>query len=282
MLQDNLSAVYNNSFEQCRPPKPTDIALIYQDNSVYAQTSGGTLSLPRMGELPQALCALPFRFGFSIGETAYFLADGVEIPASDLCNSSAYRELQPADAVFAAAVGQSLCSWYASGRFCGKCGAEMTDSTTERARVCPNCANTVYPKICPAVIVAVTDKNRLLLTKYNGRAFKRYALVAGFNEIGESIEDTVRREVMEEVGLKVKNLRFYRSQPWVFTNALLMGFFCELDGDNTITRQASELSEAAWFEREDIPDDHSAISLTGEMIELFRSGFAGKLNFLTD
>ena len=131
---------------------------------------------------------------------------------------------------------------------------------------------TVYPKISPAVIVAVTDGDRLLLTKYAGREFKRYALVAGFNEIGESIEDTVRREVMEEVGLKVKNLRFYKSQPWVFTDSLLMGFFCELDGDNKITLQEDELAEAEWFERQDLPDDHSGISLTGEMIEVFRRG----------
>lgn len=96
--------------------------------------------------------------------------------------------------------------------------------------VCPQCKNTVYPKICPAVIAAVHDGDRLLLTRYRGRPFKKYALIAGFNEIGESIEDTVHREVMEEAGLRVKNLRFYKSQPWVFTDTLLMGFVCELDG----------------------------------------------------
>ena len=102
----------------------------------------------------------------------------------------------------------------------------MEKSTVERAMVCPACGNTVYPKICPAVIAAVHDGDRLLLTRYRGRAFKKYALIAGFNEIGESIEDTVRREVLEEAGVHVKNLRFYKSQPWVFTDTLLMGFFC--------------------------------------------------------
>ena len=148
----------------------------------------------------------------------------------------------------------------------------MRDSDTERARICPACGLTLYPKISPAVIVAVTDGDRLLLTKYQGRAFKRYALVAGFNEIGESIEDTVRREVLEETGLRVKNLRFYKSQPWVFTDSLLMGFYCELDGSDRITIQESELSEAGWYARDEIPSDHSNISLTGEMIERFRSG----------
>ena len=154
----------------------------------------------------------------------------------------------------------------------------MTHGASERSQVCPRCGQTVYPKICPAVIAAVYDGDRLLLTRYRGRPFTRYALVAGFNEIGESIEDTVRREVMEEVGLRVRDLRFYKSQPWVFTDSLLMGFFARLDGPDAITLQEDELSEAAWFDRRDIPADHSGISLTGEMIEYFRAHGAPAAN----
>ena len=184
--------------------------------------------------------------------------------------SREFRGLGPKEAVFAAAVGESLHRWYGATRFCGRCGQPMADSDAERARVCPACGLTLYPKISPAVIVAVTDGDRLLLTKYRGRAFKRYALVAGFNEIGESIEDTVRREVFEETGVRVKNLRFYKSQPWVFTDSLLMGFTCELDGSDAITLQENELSEAGWYPRAGIPADYSPISLTGEMIDRFR------------
>jgi len=138
--------------------------------------------------------------------------------------------------------------------------------------VCPVCGQVIYPKICPAVIAAVYDGDRLVLTRYKNRPFKKYALVAGFAEIGESIEDTVRREVREETGLRVGNLRFYKSQPWVYTDTLLMGFFAELDGSDKITVQEDELAEARWFARAEIPADHSGISLTGEMIERFRSG----------
>ncbi|MBQ1409866.1 MAG: NAD(+) diphosphatase [Oscillospiraceae bacterium] len=178
----------------------------------------------------------------------------------------------PKEAVFAAAVSESLHRWYGANRYCGRCGQPMQDSETERARVCPACGLTVYPKICPAVIVAVTDGDRLLLTKYQGRAFRRYALVAGFAEIGEPIEDTVRREVLEETGLRVKQIRFYKSQPWVFTDSLLLGFWCELDGSDAVTVQESELSEARWHHRDEIPEDYSGISLTGEMIDAFRQG----------
>ena len=118
------------------------------------------------------------------------------------------------------------------------------------------------------------DGDRLLLTRYRGRPFKKYALIAGFNEIGESIEQTVRREVLEETGLHVKNLRFYKSQPWVFTDSLLFGFFAELDGSDKITVQEDELSEASWFYRSEIPEDRTHLSLTGEMMEQFRKGLA--------
>lgn len=273
MFQDNLSVAYDNSFQK-RTPKPTDVALVYHGFYFEATQDGESFSLPRMSELSDEVSTLPCRFAFCLGETAYFIIDAEDIAADSakMISDTEYRHMQPADNVFAVGVGRSLLHFYRANRFCGHCGSKMSDSETERAMVCPDCGLTVYPKISPAVIVAVTDGDRLLLTKYAGREFKRYALVAGFNEIGESIEDTVRREVMEEVGLKVKHLRFYKSQPWVFTDSLLMGFFCELDGDGKITLQEDELAEAEWFERKELPEDHSGISLTGEMIEVFRRG----------
>ena len=159
-------------------------------------------------------------------------------------------------------------------QFCGRCGAKMEKSTTERAMVCPACGQIEYPKICPAVIVAVTHGDKLLLTRYANRPFRGYALIAGFVEIGETLEDTVHREVMEEVGVKVKNLRYYKNQPWAFTDTLLTGFYCELDGDPDITLDHNELCEGVWLSREEIPSRENDISLTAEMIERFRLGLA--------
>lgn len=108
------------------------------------------------------------------------------------------------------------------------------------------------------------------MSKYAGRPYTNYALIAGFNEIGESAEQTVAREVMEEVGLKVKNIRYYKSQPWAFSGSLLLGFFCDLDGSDRITLDRNELAEAGWFKRDEIAltDDH--LSLTREMIMQFK------------
>lgn len=137
---------------------------------------------------------------------------------------------------------------------------------------CPKCGAMVYPRISPAVIVAVTDGDKLLLTKYSDRPVRGYGLIAGFNEIGESIEETVHREVREEVGLRVKNLRFYKSQPWSFSSSLLVGFFCDLDGEEKITLQEDELAEGTWFSREELDYTDENVSLTNEMICLFQEG----------
>ena len=122
------------------------------------------------------------------------------------------------------------------------------------------------------MIIGVTDGNRLLLSKYAGRTYKKYALLAGYTEIGETMEETVAREVMEEVGLKVKNIRYYKSQPWAFSDTILMGFYCDLDGSDEIRLDEEELALAEWFEREEIPVTPSRDSLTNEMIMRFKNG----------
>ncbi len=275
MFQDLDNIRYDNAFRQGQPTEHS-VALIRRGDGILADLAEGRLRLPRFAELPEPLRFLPWRYAFSLGGEPFFLADGEALPEDaagsglGFVSSKDYRGMGPKEAVFAAAVSESLHRWYRANRFCGRCGRPMEDSVTERARVCPGCGLTVYPKISPAVIVAVTDGERLLLTKYRGRAFKRYALVAGFHEIGETLEETVRREVFEETGLRVKNLRYYKSQPWVFTDSLLMGFYCELAGSDAVKLQEDELSVAEWFPRPEIPDDFNPISLTGEMIERFR------------
>ena len=125
-----------------------------------------------------------------------------------------FRDMEPGWIAFACITASQLHGWYHDHQFCGRCGFPAEPDKVERAMRCPACGNLVYPTISPAVIVAVTHGNRLLLTKYSRPgATRNYALIAGFAEIGEPLEDTVRREVMEEVGLPVKNIRFYKSPP---------------------------------------------------------------------
>ena len=160
-------------------------------------------------------------------------------------------------------------SWQLTGHTDPQVGADGSNVYT-----CPVCGQTEYPKISPAVIVAITNGNKLLMSRYrvNHSTYRGYALIAGFVEIGETFEETVRREVMEEVGLKVKNIRYYKSQPWSFSSTLLCGFFCDVDGDTSITLDTNELALAEWFARENIPVEDDGISLTREMIRVFKHG----------
>ena len=134
---------------------------------------------------------------------------------------------------------------------------------------CPACNYTAYPRIMPAVIVGVINGDRILITRYN-RGYAHNALIAGFTEIGETVEETVAREVMEETGVKVKNIRYYKSQPWGSANDILLGFYCDLDGDDTINMDSHELKYAEWVKREDIELQPGTFSLTNEMMKRFK------------
>ena len=272
MLQDIAPHVYHNQISW-KNPDEDDFVLCYRGRTLYCKVEDGQLVLPRVKDVQTDA----MQYAFSIDERADYLLCDAEFPEKDgfsYMDTWKLRSMNLGPALMAAAAGESLYRWYGSQKFCGRCGKPMEKSKTERAMVCPACGNTVYPKICPAVIVAICDGDRIVLTRYKDRPIKHYALVAGFNEIGESIEETVHREVLEETGLRVKNLRFYKSQPWVFTDTLLFGFFAELDGSDKITVEEDELSEAGWFYRSEVPEDLAHLSLTGEMMEQFRTGRA--------
>ena len=271
MLQDIFPSVYHNEMSFA-PPSPEDLALVCREDGILLAQRADGLCLPTVG---QCSGGNPWRYAFSIDQTRYYLAGSpASAPGFAPCRDS--RQNGPAPTVFACAVGQSLARWYRANRYCGGCGKPMGHSGRERALVCPACGQTVYPKLAPAVIVAVCDGDRLLLTKYAGRAFTRYALVAGFAEIGETIEETAAREVREETGLEIRNLRFYKSQPWVVTDSLLFGFYADLSGSSCPHIQQDELSLAQWFPRSRLPEDYSPDSLTGEMIHRFAQGLEPK------
>lgn len=274
MIQDILPHVFNNQY-RLQAPEAESYALCYEQNRVLIKgCEDGSFELPTFRELAAAQPGVyeHCTYLFSIDERAFFWP-GPNIPAPEGFSLEAVRTVmrsRPQPLAFAAVTGFQLFNWYESRKYCGRCGALSVQDEKTRSLSCPVCGQVEFPKIAPAVIVGVTKGNQLLLAEYPH--YDRYALIAGFAEIGETLEDTVKREVMEEAGLKVKNIRYYKSQPWALADNLLMGFFCDLEGSDRIVIDQDELASAAWVAREDIPggDDDLDGSLTSEMIDHFR------------
>ena len=173
--------------------------------------------------------------------------------------------------LFAAFTAYHLWRWYDDNRRCGRCGGENGFHPSERALQCSCCGHVIYPRINPAVIVGVTKGDSLLITRYR-KGFAHNALVAGFTEIGETLEQTVEREVMEETGVRVHNIRYYKSQPWGIAQDLLVGFYCDAEDSSVIRMDPNELKYAEWVRREEIVLQPNNLSLTNEMMRMFKDG----------
>ena len=275
MIQDIAPHKYNNQYKKEELKQGAKLIIIEKD-SMLLKESDNQITIPGTEDFPEIFETQKetARFLYTIDEIPYFL-----IADSDVKEQGEWRYLEirnlrgyePMWTAFACTVGGQLYRWYEKNRFCGHCGAKTVHQETERAMFCPECRQIIYPAVPPSVIVGIKDGDRILLTKYAHGAYRKYSLVAGYAEIGESMEQTVEREVMEEVGLRVKNITYYKSQPWPISDTFLMGYFAELDGSDQITLQEEELAEATWFYRSELPELQSHLSLTNEMIEYFRN-----------
>ncbi|HWQ14362.1 MAG TPA: NAD(+) diphosphatase [Roseiflexaceae bacterium] len=167
-------------------------------------------------------------------------------------------------AVYAAQIVQ----WGRTARFCSACGQPLGSIAGTWGRACAACGHTVYPPVSPAVIVLVHDGERALLASKPGWG-RRYSLVAGFVEPGETLEDCVAREVKEEVGVAVGELRYVGSQPWPFPHQIMIGFLAQYAGGE-IAIDAAELADARWFTRDDLPELPPPFTISRQIIELWR------------
>lgn len=272
---DALEEEIDQSGEHGKISMPEAGAVGSEEKDFY-RARGRYLKLPTVKQLGTDR---EYIFLFSMDGGAFFLLceemtdeqipDGFEYKNIRTMRSEAYG---PQHRLFAAITAYQLANWYRDNRYCGTCGTPTVHSETERAVCCPKCGRTIYPRIIPAVIVGVINGDKILLTKYAGRDVPFYALIAGFTEIGETFEETVQREVMEEAGIRVKNIRYYKSQPWGIVDDLLAGFYCDVDGDPTIHMDRTELKVASWCTRDEIVLQPTNHSLTNEMMTRFKKG----------
>ncbi len=266
MIQNIDPHIYHNEYRPV-PPHGTDIVFCFDGNTVFLQPDH---TVYHVSDLPDSH---GLYWLFCIDDVQYYLRE--EIPEDAVGeNIRTLRGFEPHYLGFAAITAWQIYVWKNENRYCGRCGHPMKEDSRERAMRCPDCGHIVYPRINPAVIVAVrNDQNQLLVTKYANSTYNRYALIAGFNEVGETIEETVIREVKEEAGLDVEDLHYYKCQPWSFSSTLLFGFWCRVKGDDTIRIDENELKTGRWADRSEPEiDPGDQASLTAEMIRIFLEG----------
>lgn len=291
MIQDIYPHKFYNSYDLRKAPSENDPVFVFRGDRVLVKKNG--FSLPSVKDLHSADDLI---YLFRIDGDSYYLKQ-LEFKEKALTENDIYREETDADhpvavnddmefirvqflreeksiekwKYFATVCAFHLYQWYQGSQFCGRCGAPTVHSEKERCMICPKCGNHIYPKIVPAVIVGVVDPvdNRLLVTRYANRSTHYDALIAGFTEFGETLEENVVREVKEETGLAVTNIRYYKSQPWGMVSDILMGFYCDVTGSREVTLDG-ELGSAVWLSPDEIKGQPDDMSLTNEMMMVFK------------
>ncbi len=257
-------------------PEPVDLPparkrrIMVQGSSVLFQEDPvpGTVLMP--DPLPAGLvCAEPVYLGTRDG--LFYYAAGVPADATppDGWQTSPVRELSgkvPDSDMAIAAYAVRILDFDRSTTFCGRCGAKTRPHTTERAQVCTACGRIIYPRISPAIIVLIKKGEEVLLARSPRIPPGVFSVLAGFNEPGENLEQTVHREVGEEVGITVRNLRYFGSEPWPFPDSLMIGFVADYAGGD-IRIDNKEIEAAGWFTRSTLPPVPSKTSISRALIE---------------
>ncbi|MCR5324105.1 MAG: NAD(+) diphosphatase [Lachnospiraceae bacterium] len=275
MIQDIYPSRLYNEFHKYEISENDNLLFFDEDGKMLAGDDNGRIVFPT----GKCIDGKETIYLFSLDDQRFFLLTENEGFAKEDFDRYSIRDIRDrfsGKEVFAAFTGYHLWKWYADNKYCGKCGNRLSFDEKERALRCPACGNIIYPRINPAVIVGVIKDDCLLITRYR-RGYGHNALVAGFVEIGETLEETVAREVMEETGIKVKNIRYYKSQPWGMAQDLLAGFFCEADDAGKIHMDENELKYAEWVRRDEIVLQPNNLSLTNEMMSMFKEGKIEKL-----
>ncbi len=275
MIQDIFPHRFNNHYQPDATIGEKDYVLHYRDNTLLLKQDGDLFDLPQKRDFAEISDTTEKSFLFTLNEVPCFLiGDRLEAPSPNFVFKEVnfFRMIPQQEIAWITIAGYQLRNWYAHNRYCGKCGTRTEHKTDERALVCPNCHTTIYPKISPAIIVAITCKDKILLARNTSFPGAWYSLIAGYVDVGETLEEALAREVMEEVGLEVTYIRYYKSQPWPLSGSMMMGFIAEADEQQPITVDHHEIAEAAWFTRGNLPSHSSMISIAGEMIEKFERG----------
>jgi NAD+ diphosphatase len=275
LIQDIFPQRFNNHYFVDQKIGDDDYVFLYKEDTVLLKIKGDEFELPKKKDFPEITDATACTFLFMLNDVPCFLIwDDLKVDESRFAYTKIqfYRTTRQREIAWVCIVGSHLKNWYLQSQYCGKCGSKMLHKSDERAMICPACHTVVYPRISPAIIVAILCKDKILLARNNNFSGNWYSLISGYVDVGETLEEALIREVKEEVGLEVKNIRYYKSQPWAISGTLMVGFVAEADENQPIVLEDKELAVAAWFTRGNLPEHSLNLSIAGEMIEAFEKG----------
>ena len=264
MIEKSLYENYQIDFDETITPSNDDYLFIFNEKR--------ELFLDNDKKLPKSLDNFDVNFCFYIGIYKTKKAFVVNVNSNE-----SFYELRDVyelnhDLYHIAGKAVLVNDWYISHQFCGKCGTKTQFDEKDMMLKCPECGQVHYPRIAPAIIVAIRNGEELLMAKHSYHETIRYALIAGFVEPGETIEEAVHREVSEEVGINIKNLEYKKSQSWSFPNSLMLGFAAEYDSGD-IKVDGDEILKAKWFKKEEIIRYGSDISISDWLIQDFINNY---------
>ncbi len=257
---------------------------VFRGDELLVRPAGDLADVPRAADATE-LGISPLRslyLGYLAGEghevDCYAAEIAADAPLPESLVADGLRQLYPRlpeDLFSVAGRAVQVVNWDRTHQFCGQCGTPTETLSHERAKRCPHCGLIAYPRLSPAIIIAVvrdTEQGRRLLLARNHRfPTGRYSVIAGYVEPGETLEECAQREVCEEVGIDIKNIRYFGSQPWPFPNSLMIGFTAEYAGGD-FTLEANEIAEAGWFAADALPGLPPKMSIARRLIDWFSSG----------
>lgn len=255
-------------------PQHGSYCFVFQKGKlVVTETNGRHCRVPRFSELPAAW--------FQNGNALYLgnmddhgcFTGEIEEP-TDLPESSRLADMRTLyhcmdeGELSVAGFASQIIQWDQTYRHCGRCGSRTRNSERERAKICPDCGLVNFPRLSPSIIVAVTRGEKILLACASSFRWNFYSVLAGFVEPGETLEQCVEREVEEEVGIKVHNIRYFGSQPWPFPNSLMVGFTAE-HASGEICIDNNEIIDAGWYRVDNLPKIPGRVSIARKLIDAY-------------
>lgn len=269
-------SIYKRYTPEFTPPTESDKSafwFLFNSTELLVEINNRQVKIPFL-QYPGEMNITPLRsqyLGTFNGHPCY---SGELTPETEAPGGMVFKDMRSLyecldeDLYLLAGRASQIVTWDRTHQFCGQCGASTITKDDEMAKLCPECGFTSFTRLSPAVITAIINDGKLLMARHSRTPRDMYGLIAGFVEPGETLTEAVERETMEEVGLKVKNIEYFGSQPWPYPHSLMIGFTAEYDGGQ-IRVDGKEITNAKWFGADDLPRIPSKMSIAGELIQWY-------------